>query len=85
MSVTAIDGYLNKATVWLDLDKDYQLDANEPNVKSGEKGLAELDVSGIENPEQYPIVVKAIIGETIDEDNPGVTVNKDFIMSGSGR
>ena len=81
MSVTAIDGYLNKATVWLDLDKDYQLDANEPNVKSGEKGFAELDVSGIENPEQYPIVVKAIIGETIDEDNPGVTVNKDFIMS----
>lgn len=33
MSVTAIDGYLNKATVWLDLDKDYQLDANEAECK----------------------------------------------------
>ncbi|NBI52980.1 hypothetical protein [Photobacterium alginatilyticum] len=81
MSVTAIDGYLNKATVWLDLDRDYQLDANEPNVKSGDKGLAELDVTGIDNPEQYPIVVKAVTGETVDEDNPGVTVTKDFIMS----
>lgn len=66
-SVTAIDGYLRNATVWLDIDGDYQLDANEPSATSGNGGVASLDVTGITNPEQYKVVVQTS-SNTIDED-----------------
>ncbi|CDS97985.1 hypothetical protein [Vibrio coralliirubri] len=78
-SVTAIDGYLRDATVWLDLNKNYVLDSGEPTATSGEGGIAELDVSGIDNPSQYPVVVQAIAGQTIDEDQGPVT--KSYVMS----
>ncbi|MDV5167389.1 hypothetical protein [Photobacterium rosenbergii] len=81
MSVKAIDGYLHNAFVWLDIDKDYQFDqGTEPSGRS-ENGIAALDVSGVENPQLYPVVVKAIEKETIDLDNPDVTVSKSFVMS----
>ncbi|UGA53926.1 hypothetical protein [Vibrio sp. VB16] len=84
--VTAIDGYLQNANVWLDLNSNYLLDDAEPSVRSGGGGVAKLDVSGIENYEDYPIVVQAIAGETIDigidindpENNP---VNTSYMMS----
>lgn len=79
-SVTAIDGYLQNAQVWLDLDKDFQLDANEPSATTGAGGKASLDVTGIENPEQYPVVVRSIKGKTVDEDT-GNTVASDYVMS----
>ncbi|MFA0525416.1 hypothetical protein AB4517_17725 [Vibrio sp. 10N.222.52.C3] len=78
-SVTAIDGYLRDATIWLDLNKNYVLDSGEPTATSGEGGVAELDVSGINNPSQYPVVVQAIAGQTIDEDQGPVT--KSYVMS----
>ncbi|MGR5066059.1 hypothetical protein [Photobacterium sp. DNB22_13_2] len=81
MSIKAIDGYLHNAFVWLDIDRDYQFDEGvEPSVRS-DNGLATLDVSGIDNPETYPVVVKAIQKETIDSDNPDTTVSKNFVMS----
>ncbi|MDB1123388.1 hypothetical protein [Vibrio algarum] len=84
--VTAIDGYLQNANVWLDLNSNYLLDENEPFVRSGEGGVAKLDVSDIENYEDYPVVVQAIAGETIDigtdvdapENN---LVNTSYMMS----
>ncbi|WP_052260871.1 hypothetical protein [Photobacterium gaetbulicola] len=81
MSIRAIDGYLHNAFVWLDLDRDYQFDDSvEPSTRS-ENGLATLDVSSIDDPESYPVVVKAIQKETIDLDNPDTTVAKNFVMS----
>lgn len=65
-SITTIDGYLKNAQVWLDLDGDFLLDNNEPSALSGENGVADLDVTDIINPEQYPVVVQAIAGKTID-------------------
>ncbi|MCG7496977.1 hypothetical protein MHO82_08880 [Vibrio sp. Of7-15] len=79
-SVTAIDGYLQNAQVWLDLDKDFQLDANEPGATTGAGGKASLDVTGIDNPGQYPVVVRSIKGKTVDEDT-GNTVASDYVMS----
>lgn len=79
-SVKAIDGYLRGALVWLDLDQDFQLDDNEPSATSQSGGVAELDVSGIANPENYPVVVQAIRGETVDEDT-GNAVSNDFTLS----
>ena len=86
-SVKAIDGYLRNAQVWLDLDGDYQLDDNEPSALSGEGGVASLDVTGIDNPEQYKVVVQAVANQTIDEDtidetNPdGTTITSGYLMS----
>ncbi|MEZ9836996.1 hypothetical protein AB4323_07430 [Vibrio sp. 10N.261.52.C11] len=80
-SVTAIDGYLRHARIWLDLNGNYVLDDGEPNAISGDGGVADLDVTDVDNPEQYPVVVQAISGQTIDEDEPDVTVSDDYIMS----
>ncbi|MCG6271802.1 hypothetical protein K6U70_06280 [Vibrio vulnificus] len=79
-SVTAIDGYLQNAQVWLDLNKNFVWDANEPRATTGAGGVATLDVTGITNPESFPVVVKAIKGETIDEDT-GNTITTDYVMS----
>ncbi|WP_117234944.1 hypothetical protein [Vibrio maerlii] len=78
-NVTAIDGYLQNAQVWLDLNNNYLLDDGEPNAFSGTGGVAELNVSGIADPTQYPIVVQAIAGQTIDEDQGPVT--EAYVMS----
>ncbi len=78
-SVTAIDGYLNGAEVWLDLNRDFVLDANEPSATSGEGGVANLDVTDVDNPSQYPVVVRTIPGETVDETEGPVTTA--YVMS----
>ncbi len=80
-SVTAIDGYLQNARVWLDLNGNYLLDDGEPNALSGAGGIAELNVDGIDNPSDYPVVVQAIAGQTIDEDEPTAPVDSGFMMS----
>ncbi|EHH1180812.1 thrombospondin type 3 repeat-containing protein [Vibrio vulnificus] len=79
-SVTAIDGYLQNAQVWLDLNKNFIWDTGEPKATTGAGGKATLDVTGIDNPESYPIVVKAIKGKTVDEDT-GNTIATDYVMS----
>jgi len=78
--VTAIDGYLSKAQVWLDLDGDFQPGAGEPSAITGAGGKASLDVTGIDNPEKYAVVVRSIKGQTIDE-STGNTVAADYVMS----
>jgi hypothetical protein len=86
-SVKAIDGYLRNAQVWLDLNGNYQLDGKEPSALSGEGGAAMIDVTGIENPQQYSVVVKAVAGQTIDEDsiteaNPtGAVTTTPYLLS----
>ncbi len=85
-TVKAIDGYLRNATVWLDLDGDYQLDSNEPSATSGEGGVANLDVEGIDNPGRYNVVVQATT-DTVDEDTiteaapEGKPVEAPYMMS----
>ena len=86
-TVKAVDGYLRNAQVWLDTTGNNQLDDGEPTALSTEGGIAELNVDGIENPEQYRILVKAIAEQTIDEDtitttNPtGVTISSAYLLS----
>jgi hypothetical protein len=84
-SVKAIDGYLKGAVVWLDLNKDFVLDNNEPNTISGDGGVANLDVTGVANPEQYPVVVRAIpYDDTTGEGTLDLTegpVTTPFVMS----
>jgi hypothetical protein len=78
-NVTAIDGYLNGAEVWLDLNNNFLLDPNEPSAISGAGGIATLDVTGVDDPSLYPVVVRAIVGQTVDETEGDVT--EPFVMS----
>jgi len=46
-SITAIDGYLRNAEVWLDLNRYSTKDFDEPSAMSGAGGVAEIDVTGV--------------------------------------
>jgi hypothetical protein len=79
-SVKAIDGYLQNAQVWLDLDNDFELDDAEPNALTGDGGIATLSIpASITNPEQYQLIAKAIKSQTINEDTGPVKM--DYLMS----
>ncbi|WP_305844672.1 hypothetical protein [Photobacterium leiognathi] len=86
-SIKAVDGYLRNAEVWLDINGNSLHDKNEPFAISKDGGVADLDVSGIDNPEQYSVMVKAIAGKTVDEDTvtetnkAGVPIAKPFVLS----
>ncbi|UPQ89392.1 hypothetical protein [Vibrio sinaloensis] len=83
-SVKAIDGYLRNAKVWLDINRDFLHDEDsEPSAITGEGGVALLDVSAIPDYQNYPIVVHAIAGETIDEDTIDSTNPSGQVMQGS--
>ncbi len=80
MTATAIDGYLQNALVWLDVNGDGLPDTtNEPNARTGTDGKATLDVSAVTNPGQYRLLVKAIANETVDLERG--TVTRDYTMS----
>ncbi|CAH0526553.1 AAA family ATPase [Vibrio hippocampi] len=79
-SIKAIDGYLQGAEVWLDLNSDFVKDADEPSATSDENGDAVLTIpNSISDPTLYPVVVKAIANQTVDIDH-GV-IKTDFVMS----
>ena len=80
LSGKAADGYLNNARVCLDTNSNLKCDANEPTTTTGAGGSYTLDITEEQN-NTYSIVVEAIAGETIDEDNPDVTINKSYSLS----
>ncbi|WP_112477947.1 hypothetical protein [Vibrio variabilis] len=83
--IKAIDGYLQNAKVWLDLNGNFKHDSDEPSAMSGAGGKAVLDVAQMVEqgmaPNSYQVVVQAIAGETIDEDKPDERVSSGFTMS----
>ncbi|MDF2152568.1 hypothetical protein [Vibrio sp. CAU 1672] len=80
--VKAIDGYLSNAKVWLDINQNSIHDpSTEPYTMSGSGGLAVLQVTGDIDPTQYPVIVQAIAGQTIDEDLGDTPINTPFMMS----
>ncbi len=80
--ITAIDGYLRNALAWLDLDADGVLDEGEPSARTGVGGVAVLNVTLIQGePTAYPVVVRAIAGETIDEARPGSPITTNFTLT----
>lgn len=84
LAVRAVDGYLKGAVVWLDTNADYALSAGEPQAVTDGSGKATLDVSKIDNPGQYRVLVKAIVGQTSDVGDGTATpkpVAKAFTMS----
>ena len=73
------DGYLKGAEVFMDKHGNYQWDGVEPRTISGAGGTYTLNVSP-QDMGKYPIVVKAIPGSTIDEDD-GQPVRQGYVMT----
>ncbi|MEI6214229.1 MAG: hypothetical protein WCP10_08995 [Desulfuromonadales bacterium] len=73
------DGYLANATVFLDKNGNYQLDAGEPFTTTDENGAYKLDLDPADVG-KYPIVSLAVKGVTIDKDTNRPVVNS-YVLS----
>jgi hypothetical protein len=79
ISGTVADGYLVNATVFLDKNGNYQLDAGEPSATTDANGAYTLSVDPADVG-KYPIVVLAIKGVTIDKDT-NQTLASSYVLS----
>jgi hypothetical protein len=81
ISVTgiAIDGNLYKATVFLDLNGDGLLTPGEPTTTTNEVGSFTLSATQ-DQIDKYKVVVLAVAGLTIDQDNPNTTIASGFTL-----
>lgn len=73
------DGYLANATVFMDKNGNYQLDAGEPSATTDANGNYALTVDPADVG-KYPIVAMAIKGQTIDKDT-GMAVSQSYVLS----
>ncbi len=73
------DGYLANASVFLDRNGNYRLDAGEPFTTSDPNGSFSLNVDP-DDVGRYPVVAVAIKGQTIDLDT-GLSVANGFTLS----
>jgi hypothetical protein len=73
------DGYLVGATVFLDKNGNYQLDAGEPSTTTDLNGNYTLTVDPADVG-KYPIVALATKGQTIDKDT-GMAVTSSYVLS----
>jgi len=73
------DGYLFGATVFLDKNGNYQLDAGEPSTTTDANGNYTLNVDPADVG-KYPIVALVIKGQTIDKDT-GMSVTGSYVLS----
>ena len=79
LKVTAIDGYLREAIVWLDLNNDGVLNNSEPSSNSGVNGIATLDIPSDIDSSEHHFWVQASAGKTFDE-SLNQRVIRDFAM-----
>lgn len=73
------DGYLRAAKVCVDRNSNNACDESEPSTESQDGGQWSIQVDGGDIG-QYPIVVEAIAGITIDEDD-GLPIRQDYILA----
>ena len=77
LDVRAIDGYLQGAKVWLDVNSNSLLDDGEPNALTKAGGIATLDVTALGTKSgEYPLMVEVIAGQTIDESAPETEIKQ---------
>jgi hypothetical protein len=73
------DGYLVGATVFLDKNGNYQLDAGEPSTTTDANGAYTLNVDSADVG-TYPVVAMATKGVTVDKDS-GSPVAGSYVLS----
>ena len=75
------DGYLAGATVFMDKNGNYQLDAGEPSATTDQNGAYTLMNVDPADVGKYPIVVLAMKDMTIDMDNPTQKLTSSYVLS----
>ena len=75
----AIDGYLKGARAFLDLNDDGNYQDGEPMAITDSAGGFALSATAAQIA-AHSVVVSAIAGQTVDQDNPGVALTKSFTM-----
>lgn len=80
LSGIAIDGYLEKALVCLDRNANNDCDGDEPISITAEDGSFTLNGVSQEDKENYAVLVKAILGQTKDSDDNGLTIKNEFFL-----
>jgi len=73
------DGYLVNASVFLDKNSNYQMDAGEPSATTDANGAYTLNIQLVDAG-RYPIVALATKGVTIDKDT-NQTVENSYVLS----
>lgn len=73
------DGYLEKATVFLDKNGNYRLDAGEPSTETNASGAYTLDIDPADLG-NYPIIAVAVRDVTIDRDTD-LPVANSYLLS----
>ena len=76
----AIDGYLYKATVCIDLNDNGLCDAGEPTSITDSNGGFSLAVTQ-EQANNHSVIVKAIAGTTIDQDSPNAALTSNMTLT----
>ena len=78
LSGTVADGYLRDALVYLDRNGNRLCDPDEPQARSTAGGAYTLEVAAGEGAD-YPVLARAIAGETVDEDS-GMPVAEEYLL-----
>ncbi|NRA25006.1 MAG: hypothetical protein HRU08_11140, partial [Oleispira sp.] len=81
LSGKVADGYLSGAKVCLDLNNNKACDENAPVTFSTAGGVFTFDDVTQAQIDSAPLLVEIIEGETIDEDNPGVFIDKKYTLT----
>lgn len=79
VSGVAIDGNLHRATVFLDLNGDGLFTTGEPTTTTNEAGNFTL-TSTQDQLNKFKVVVLAVAGTTIDQDNPNTPISSSFSL-----
>jgi len=79
VSGVVADGYLVNAVVFLDRNGNYLWDEGEPKTTTGPGGVYSLQVAP-QDVGQFPVVVSAVAGQTVDEDT-GLPVTTSYVLS----
>ena len=79
VSGVAIDGNLKSALVFLDLNDNGKFDTGEPNTVTDSNGAFTLNATSSEAT-THSVVVSAIAGQTIDQDNPNTLITQGFTL-----
>ena len=75
------DGYLAGARVCLDLNDNQTCDDGEPSTVSSSGGAFTIEGATAEQLASAALVVEIIVGETVDEDNPGTAIDKTYTLT----
>lgn len=75
------DGYLSNATVCIDINENKKCDDSDPSATSIAGGKFTIDDATQAQRDKFPLLVEIKVGETIDEDNEGITLNKPLTLA----